>query len=303
MPAKLQPVSGLAQPCALWRVEGSQTEPRNDRVATEEPLEIQLSFERDGIRLVQTVAVTMRTPGHDRELAAGFLFTEGLVANPDQIEAITEDTADDTARVCVSLAAGVAVDLRSLQRHGAVTSACGVCGKTSAAAIRRRSTFSLAADSPTFDLATVHRLPGMLRSAQIAFDETGGLHAAALCDATGEIIALFEDVGRHNAVDKVIGAQLLTGALPLSSEILVVSGRASFELVQKAVMAGLPVLAAVGAPSSLAVQIARDAGLTLIGFMRDNRFNVYSGVARLPELMTPAPAAIGATAGGRARYP
>jgi FdhD protein len=286
MPSSIQPATGLAQACALWRVDGQQSEPCNDRLATEEPLEIELSFVRQNLRVTQTLALTMRTPGHDHELAAGFLFTEGIVTARNQIEAIDTVATEPVTRVHVRLSDDLEVDLRSMERHGTMTSACGVCGKTSAETLYRRPAFVPPTDQPRFDFETIHRLPAALRASQAAFDQTGGLHGAALCNEQGDMLAGFEDVGRHNAVDKVIGAQFLGGSLPLSSEILVVSGRASFELVQKAIMAGLPALAAVGAPSSLAVQMAREAGLTLIGFLRDGRFNVYSGVPRLPELMT-----------------
>jgi FdhD protein len=288
MPSPTQPAAGLAQACALWRVDGDRTEPRGDRLAVEEPLEIALSFSRRALRVTQTLALTMRTPGHDHELAAGFLFTEGIVTAANQIESIDTVATEPVTRVQVRLIDDLEVDLRSLERHGTMTSACGVCGKTSAEALRRRPAFVPPRDQPRFSFETIHRLPAALRASQVAFDQTGGLHGAALCNEDGDVLAVFEDVGRHNAVDKVIGTQFLDGGLPLAAEILLVSGRASFELVQKAIMAGLPALAAVGAPSTLAVQIAREAGLTLIGFLRDGRFNVYSGVPRLPELMPAA---------------
>lgn len=276
---------GLAQSCALWRVEGQVAHPRNDRIATEEALEIRLNYRQRSDRVTQTVAITMRTPGNDRELATGFLFTEGIITSAQDIAEITSNDESATSTICVHVVDGVAIDLKPLQRTGTVTSACGVCGKTSADSLRRKSAFTIKSDAPRFDFSAIHRLPSVLRAAQVAFDQTGGLHAAALCDHQGDILALYEDVGRHNAVDKIIGAQLLCGGLPLANEILVVSGRASFELVQKAVMAGVPALAAVGAPSSFAVEVARASGTTLIGFMRDERFNVYAGAARLPELL------------------
>jgi FdhD protein len=258
-------------------------------VATEEPLEIQLSYtRRSGIQVTRSVAITMRTPGDDRALAAGFLFTEGIVRSRDQIGEISEGAnepvraAGNTVRV--TLRAGVEVDLRALERHFYTTSSCGVCGKTSLEAIRLAGGMELNPDQPLLDGSTVLRLPQLLREAQTVFDQTGGLHGAALFDAAGALLCVREDVGRHNAVDKVVGSQFMAAKTPLSGSILLVSGRASFELMQKAIMAGIPVLAAVGAPSSLAVEVARQFGATLLGFVRDGRFNVYSGAQRLHEI-------------------
>lgn len=273
-------------PCALWRVEGDRAAPHTDRLAAEAPLEIRLNHRRAGLRVTQTLSITMRTPGHDGPLAVGYLVTEGVITSPAQVEAI--EPADDA--VTVRLRDDVAVDLGPLQRRGTTTSACGVCGKTSLASLRPPAPHVPAPDEPVLELAALHRLPAALRAAQAVFAATGGLHAAALFAANGDLLAVYEDVGRHNAVDKLIGAHFLAGHVPAPSRLLLVSGRASFELVQKAIMAGLPVLAAVGAPSSLAVRLARESGLTLVGFLRDRRFNVYSGVARLPELLEPATA-------------
>lgn len=256
-----------------------------DVLAVEEPLEIRLGF-ADGTH--RAISITMRTPGEDAELAAGFLFTEGIIKTPEQIKqirhcglkirvgkgVIDRASALNSNTIRVDLADGVEVDLKRLERHFYTSSSCGVCGKSSIEALRTGvkpladNGFAVAAD-------VIHRLPVGLRDAQSAFDETGGLHASALFTADGELDIVREDVGRHNALDKVIGAEFMDGELPLSDRVLLVSGRASFELVQKALMAGVPIMTAVGAPSSLAVELANEYGMTLVGFVRDGRFNVY----------------------------
>jgi FdhD protein len=251
-----------------------------DVLAVEEPLEIALEGEVAGRPLRKTISVTMRTPGDDAELAAGFLFTEGIIRDRSQIEHVGQcGGAGNVVRVRVAPSADL--DLARLERHFYTTSSCGVCGKTSIDALRTTSRYPLPAGSPVLSARLIHRLPDALRAAQAVFDRTGGLHASALFDADGRLRCLREDVGRHNALDKVIGAELLAGRLPAYGRILVVSGRASFELVQKAVMAGIPILVAVGAPSSLAVELAVRAGMTLAGFVRDGRFNVYSASGRI----------------------
>ena len=252
-----------------------------DALAVEEPLEIQLGYERKGWRVHKSVSITMRTPGADAELAAGFLFSEGIIADAAQIESVRAES-DNVVRV--ELRPGVPVDLQRLERHFYTTSSCGVCGKTSLAAVQTTShkTRPTTVEGPFLDAATIHRLPAIQRERQAVFDQTGGLHAAALFDGEGRFLCQREDVGRHNAVDKLVGSQLLGGApLPLSGRVLFVSGRASFELVQKAVAAGIPFMAAVGAPSSLAVELANAFGITLLGFVRGERFNIYSGAARV----------------------
>jgi FdhD protein len=271
---------------AILRADGVGLKPKEDAVAVEEPLEIQLSFERKGTRIVKNVSVTMRTPGNDRELAAGFLFTEGIIDGATSIEGWEQPEASSGVpsagnRIRAVIRDGVAVDLRTLERHFYTTSSCGVCGKTSLEALRVTGRISLDPDQPILEAATIVELPSALRAGQVIFEATGGLHAAGLFDRDGRILALREDVGRHNAVDKLLGAQVLEGRVPLSGHILLVSGRASFELVQKAVMAGIPVLAAVGAPSTLAVDLARQFGATLLGFVGKNTFNVYSGGQRV----------------------
>ncbi len=253
-----------------------------DLLAVEEPLEIRIHAEVDGQKVRRPVSVTMRTPGDDRELAVGFLFTEGIVRDPADVEEYrrcAHDPSGNTVRV--SLRAGTPVELARLERNFYTTSSCGVCGKASIDAIHATARWALPAGTPVVDAALLRALPARLRDAQPVFERTGGLHASALFDVDGTLLAVREDVGRHNALDKVIGAELLAGRLPAHDRILVVSGRASFELVQKALMAGIPIIAAVGAPSSLAVALAASAGMTLVGFVRDDRLNVYAGGERV----------------------
>ena len=249
-----------------------------DTLAIEAPLEIRLQWECEGRPRLETVSVTMRTPGSDEELAAGFLFTEGLIHEREQIVDIVGCRA---GAIRIVLDRDTAIDLGRLERHSYTTSSCGMCGKTSASALRTTSRYSIRAGEPRVDGALIRSLPAALRRAQPAFEATGGLHASALFDLDGRLVTLREDVGRHNALDKVIGAELLARRLPAEEHMLIVSGRVSFELVQKALMAGIPILAAIGAPSSLAVELAREAGMTLLGFVRADRFNVYAGGERL----------------------
>ena len=237
--------------------------PAEDLLAVEEPLQIRVNG-RDH-------SLTMRTPGHDLELAAGFLFTEGILKTRDDVLAME----DHENSVTLTLADGVDP---GTARNFYTTSSCGVCGKASIESLRASGCSML--PHGHVEREVIHTLPEKLRAAQSVFDHTGGLHGAALFDSSGNLELVREDVGRHNAVDKLIGASFLEGRVPLSNRILMLSGRASFELVQKAVMAGIPVVAAVGAPSSLAVETARRFGMTLAGFVRNGRFNVYSGVTR-----------------------
>lgn len=249
---------------------------RDDYLATEEPLEIRIGK--------NALSVTMRTPRHDLELAAGFLFTEGLVQHRAQIVALEENQGDTEANranvVRAELTPDAAPDFEKMRRHFFAASSCGICGKASIDAIRARS---LAPPNPDFrlDPEILVRLPEALRASQAVFGRTGGLHAAALFDASGELLVLREDIGRHNAVDKVIGWALMEDRVPLAQAILLVSGRGGFEIVQKAIVAGLPVVASVSAPSSLAVQLARELRLTLIGFLRGRRFVIYAGEERI----------------------
>jgi FdhD protein len=259
---------------------------RADLLAVEEPLEIRIGG--------QALTVTMRTPGDDLDLAAGFLFTEGLLSpavDLRQIRMCDENVADatlETSDLPAPEALERATDARRAQRNFLTTSACGVCGKESIDAIRVRSRYDLAADRVRVSSSVLASLPDRLREAQRVFASTGGLHAAGLFTADGTLLVLREDVGRHNAVDKVIGWALRAGRLPLTGCVLLVSGRASFELVQKAAVAGIPVLAAVSAPSSLAADLADEAGMTLVGFLRGPSMNAYTGVERITSVPAPA---------------
>ena len=270
----------------ILKVTGAFSSRAKDIVAAEEPLEIRLAGEHDGKRFDQNVSVTMRTPGDDFELAAGFLFTEGILRSRDDLREITycvgaKKDEQQYNVVRVRLKPGVSFDPKRLQRNFYATSSCGVCGKASLEAIRTLGHVELPPDSPRVDKGLVPRLPDALRKKQSLFEKTGGIHAAALFDVQGNLLSLREDVGRHNAVDKIIGEQFLEDAVPLHERIMLVSGRTSFEVLQKALAAGIPFVAGVGAPSSLAVELAREFNLTLCGFVRDGRFNVYSGEERL----------------------
>ncbi len=266
-------------PIAITRFDGGSVSSADDLLVTEEPLEIRLGHGPEHDRKEVRLSVTMRTPGHDEELALGFLFTEGIITDAAQVlrvaycENVKEEERGNVVRA--ELHPAIDPDPAKWQRNFYTTSSCGVCGKSSIDAIRTQCTVPLGR-APKLDHALITALPDRMREAQTVFKHTGGIHAAALFNEKGELLILREDVGRHNAVDKVIGA-VLTRNLPMSACVLLVSGRAGFELVQKCVMAGLPAMAAVGAPSSLAVQLARDSGLLLIGFLRGDRFNVYSG--------------------------
>jgi FdhD protein len=258
-----------------------------DQVAVEEPLEIQLSAATgDGTRAWKTVAITMRTPGHDRELALGFLSGEGLIRSPRDIETVYSCGARFGRdgwqnRVRVALSSGAPFDFTRLQRNFYMSSSCGVCGKTALEALLMNEIAPLADTGWKIEPRLVQALPERLRESQKAFERTGGLHGAGLFTHEGKSLCVHEDVGRHNAVDKVIGADILAEREGHAEHILVVSGRASFELVQKAAAARIPMLAAVGAPSSLAVQLAANFGLTLVGFVKASGFNIYSGAQRI----------------------
>jgi FdhD protein len=262
----------------IQRIQAGSVSQSQDLLAIEEPLEICIG--------PKIISITMRTPGHDFELAAGFLFTEGILQSFQQIHQIRRSETNGNPRqagnsVTVELNPDVEVDYERLQRHFYTTSSCGVCGKASIEALQAQGCPVLPRNSPLVDSGLIHGLPELLRREQAVFERTGGLHAAALFDSKGNLVLLREDVGRHNAVDKLIGAEMLRGHTPLSDKLLLVSGRASFELAQKALMAGIPILAAVGAPSSLAVETAQRFNMTLLGFVRDHRFNIYSGASRI----------------------
>jgi FdhD protein len=253
---------------------------RTDQLATEEPLEIRLTSPQ------RTVAVTMRTPGADFELAAGFLYSEGVVTNRDDIQRLSycvDSNIDGEQRyniVNVALKDDLNPDLQPLERHFFTTSACGVCGKASLEALRLRGCPAIP-PGLVVPVEIIYRLPEQLREAQRVFSKTGGLHAAALFDAQGQLLAVREDVGRHNALDKLIGSAYLSDRLPLSDRIVMVSGRSSFEILQKCLTAGVSIVCAVSAPSSLAVALAQEFDITLIGFLRGERFNIYAGRERI----------------------
>ena len=261
-------------------VEGGKARVRPDVLATEEPMEVRL-ISGDAKK---TVAVTMRTPGSDFELAAGFLYGEGIISSRDDIKKISYCVDVDAEQryniVNVELWAGHEYDLRPLERHFYTSSACGVCGKESLDQLEIRGCAVMPL-GPEVDADVIISLPDKLREQQGLFDSTGGLHAAALFDKKGSLLALREDVGRHNATDKLVGWALLEGKLPLSEHVVQVSGRSSFEILQKCLTAGVPVVCAISAPSSLAVDVARQFGMTLVGFMRGERFNVYAGFDRV----------------------
>lgn len=268
----------------VYRVtEDLRAENEPDFVAIEEPLEIRLGFTEDGKTLHKAVSITMRTPGNDFELAAGFLFTEGILNSKNQISDIKHcgkfPALQNTVRI--DLQRDVRINFKKLERHFYTSSSCGVCGKSSLEALATGASPIARKDFPKIPAQIINSLPEKLRQSQSVFDKTGGLHAAALFDVEGNLVDLHEDVGRHNAVDKLIGARFLRSETVLEDKILFLSGRASFELLQKAVMGQIPVIAAVGAPSSLAVGAALEFGVTLVGFVRDNRFNVYTGAERI----------------------
>ena len=286
------------RPAEIFRVKRGEIAMLQDAVAVEEPLEIQLVYGAADDRKVKSISITMRTPGNDDELAAGFLMTEGVVRDAAHIISIGTPSAAKTALrsgpdtrqvalpagrsqvIRVELSPEVEVSMSTLERNFYTTSSCGVCGKASLLALRtlcplpQRDNFMIRSD-------ILSTLPQQLRPVQAAFKETGGLHAASLFTAEGELHSVREDVGRHNAVDKLLGEAFLQDAVPLRSHLLLLSGRASFELLQKAVMGGIPMVAAIGAPSSLAIEVAREFSITLVGFLRPESFNIYSAPERV----------------------
>ena len=247
-----------------------------DQLAVEEPLEIVLRFRRRTTLVRKPVSITMRTPGQDQELAIGFLYTEGIVHERNAIEEI-EQGADSSVTITVT----GNLDLKRLERHFYTSSSCGVCGKSSLEALQINREIHLDPSRPRHAVEFLVQTPRLVREKQSIFQRTGGLHAAALFDPEGNLLRVCEDIGRHNAVDKLVGGELLAGRTDFSDLLLFVSGRAGFELIQKSIMSGIPFMAAVGAPSSLSVELARRYGSTLIGFLRENRFNLYSGAGRI----------------------
>ncbi|TNE80463.1 MAG: formate dehydrogenase accessory sulfurtransferase FdhD [Bacteroidetes bacterium] len=274
----------ITKPIHRWNAGAIST--ADDAISVEEPLEIRLGYYKEASRERSNVSVTMRTPGNDEELAAGFLFTENLVKHPNDIEGFHRiDSGFRKSQIDniiqVNLKAGIEVNMDLLSRHFYTTSSCGVCGKTSIDLVQSLVETRFLNPGLKVEASLISTLPAKLRAAQAQFDSTGAIHAAALFNPDGELLALREDVGRHNALDKLVGHFFLKDGLPLDKSILLLSGRASFELVQKASMAGIQVVAAVGAPSSLAIELADEANITLIGFLREERMNIYTGAERI----------------------
>ncbi len=262
-------------PWQVTRVAGKGVVISPDVLAREEPLEIRVNG--------QSIAVTMRTPGHDEELAAGFLWTERLIERPDSLVSIGHcpgKTEEERENIVLAYVYGAGDALpEGWQRNFPASSSCGICGKASIEAVRQTAEPIQSAMRVASEV--LHRLPAALRQAQETFDRTGALHAAGLFDTEGNLILLREDVGRHNAVDKLVGAALFRKMLPLENQVVLVSGRAGFEIVQKCLLASVPIVAAVGAPSSLAVELAAASGMTLVGFLRENSMNIYAGAQRI----------------------
>lgn len=258
---------------AVTRVTSSARESVADDVATEEPLEISAAWQQDGQRREKTISVTMRTPADDFDLAVGFLFTEGLIRSAAEVESVRHWGSPNKVRV--ALTAGARIDLSRIDRHFFTTSSCGVCGKASIDALQVAHC-ALPSSQPV-DERVIRTLPHSLQDAQSAFHETGGVHGAALVDRQGTLLRIREDVGRHNAVDKLIGSCVRGDPAPMTDSVLMVSSRGSFEIVQKAIMARIPCVAFVGGPSSLAIELAQRFNVTLLGFVREERFTIYSG--------------------------
>ncbi len=269
----------------VWKVRSEESVEESDVLAVEEPMEIRVETGEKGKRASTSLSVTMRTPGNDFELAAGFLLTEGIVARKRDIVRIEYCTDPGIAQEYNLVSAVLRPDVPfladRLSRHFYMTSSCGVCGKTSLEAVRVAAHHPIPSGKPRVGRGTITSIPERLREDQALFSETGGLHAAGLFDADGGLLSLREDVGRHNAIDKIIGEAFLADRVPLSDRLLAVSGRASFEILQKAAVAGIPIVVAVGAPSSLAVTLAVEFGMTLVGFARGGRFNIYAGRERV----------------------
>lgn len=270
-------------PIEAWSEQGKDA--RHDQLVVEEPMEIRVLFGAMEKRVVRSLSVTMRTPGEDAELAAGFLCTEGILDSPDQIEAIEARGVDAAGQptgntIRVALRPDVEVDFAKLQRHFYTSSSCGVCGKASLEMLELRGAKPVES-AWTISAEMIRQLPERLRKAQPTFELTGGLHAAGLFDSAGQLLSVREDVGRHNAVDKLFGRAFLDRQMPLEQLGLVISGRVSFEIMQKALVARVPVIVAVGAPTSLAVDLAAQYGLTLVGFTSARRMNVYAGWERV----------------------
>ena len=252
-----------------------------DMLAVEQPLEIKILYGTEDNRHLKNISVTMCTPGHDEELATGFLFTEGIIKSSDDIISCVSTAGAGNNSVTTVLKPGITFDPKKMERHFYSSSSCGVCGKSSIDAVKYNFSGDPVHDTMSIPAFLLIQLPELLRKQQEVFEHTGGLHASALFDPNGHLLLSREDVGRHNALDKLIGASLIAGNIPLHEHLLLLSGRASFELIQKAAMAGIKIVCAVGAPSSLAVELAKELDITLVGFLRDGRFNIYSGEQRI----------------------
>lgn len=264
----------------ITRVTGKGKWETNDQLVVEEPLEIQVLYGSAETRTTKVISVTMRTPGNDEELATGFLFTEGIINNRNQVTGIQRDRGDEN-KVIVILRDTAVPNLQTAERNFYTTSSCGVCGKSGIDAVKTVSIYGQHEDVMKVSAAVFYGLPIALKKSQELFENTGGLHASSLFDVNGTMELIREDVGRHNALDKIIGACFFNDHLPLDNKILLLSGRASFELIQKANMAGIKMVASIGAPSSLAVQMAEEFGITLIGFLGQEKFNIYSAGHRV----------------------
>ena len=264
----------------IHKISAGAINETEDKVAVEEPLQIQLVYSTATGQMLKDIAVTMRTPGNDEELAAGFLFTEGIIKAASDIHEIKQAHADENG-IQVILKENIKPVLGNAARNFYTTSSCGICGKASIDAIQTVSQYAALKNNDVISAEIFYTLQNELKKQQKVFEDTGGIHASALFDVEGEFIMLREDVGRHNALDKIIGAAVLNNQLPLNNCILLLSGRASFELLQKAAMAGIRIIASVGAPSSLAVEMAIENDVTLIGFLKADRFNIYNGKERI----------------------
>lgn len=270
----------------IVKIDGDGIRTQPDLVSVEEPLEMRLGYGTEKDRNKKSISITMRTPGHDFELALGFLYTEGIISGPNDLNAIrycsepeSEDAVDNV--VIVELKTEVEVDFKKLERHFYTTSSCGVCGKASIEAVQNANCPVIEKKQGMVEASLLHTLPEALRAQQAVFQYTGGIHGCAFFNTQGDLLKMREDVGRHNALDKLIGASLASSDSNMPNSVLLLSGRISFELVQKAAMAAVPIIAAVGAPSSLAVKSAEELGITLIGFLRDKRFNIYTHRERI----------------------
>lgn len=266
------------QQLSILKYNGSESAPTNDSVALEEPLEISIVQTVLNQRQEKPISITMRTPGADKELALGFLFTEGIIEHYNQVEKVVQIDAN---KIVIEIANGVSLNTEKLDRHFYTNSSCGVCGKSSIDNLISVSGKSSLPILESIHTEIIYRLNDTVKSAQAVFKSTGGLHASALFDTSGNLMGIYEDVGRHNALDKLIGKAMIEGKTPLNNYLLFLSGRASFELIQKAIMGSIPIVCALGAPSSMAIDLARQFNITLIGFLKSQSFNLYTAPERV----------------------